>query len=615
MLEIPQPALRPLRIYATDPRRGYSAARTTIIEIENEPLEAGPVGARLEVADYDANHGIFYDAVNLNDPAILMQSGVVPSEGDPHFHQQMVYAVASRTLANFDRALGRRVSMRKGEAKTKLRLLPHAFEGDNAFYDRELHAILFGYFSADPAKPGSNIPNQTIFTCLSHDIIAHEMTHAIVDRLRHYFLEPSNVDVLAFHEGFADIVALLQHFSYRDLLIDEIRRGRGDIVDGSLLVNLATQFGEATGSGKALRSAIDIKNPDPRRYANETEPHERGAILVAAVFDGFLTTFRSRISDLVRIATGGSGRLPPGELHPDLVGRIATEASEAAQRQLDMCIRAFDYLPPVDITFGDYLRARVTADFELDPDDEWGQRAALIEGFRRRGIYPAGVTSLAEDSLRWTPALPGIAPMIDSLSLLLPQLLQHEAQQFTKVSSSPATATWARKAQQAMSGEELNTFLPESPTGPMRHALLQYAQNNAAALGLAGGPDVYVAGFNAVFRVAPNGALQIELIAQFIETDKTSQCDPEWGGVPARGGTTAIIGVDGQLRYAIKKPLPTAQVDEHAREKARGRIAEQRAFTERLDGSDPQTNYLDNAGFAARMTARMSLRALHEGAN
>ena len=121
MLEIPQPALRPLRIYATDPRRGYSAARTTIIEIENEPLEAGPVGARLEVADYDANHGIFYDAVNLNDPAILMQSGVVPSEGDPHFHQQMVYAVASRTLANFDRALGRRVSMRKGEAKTKLR--------------------------------------------------------------------------------------------------------------------------------------------------------------------------------------------------------------------------------------------------------------------------------------------------------------------------------------------------------------------------------------------------------------------------------------------------------------------------------------------------------------
>ena len=613
MLDIPQPALRPLRIYATDPRRGYAAARTTIIEVENEPLEAGPVGARLEVADYDANHGIFYDAVNLNDPAILMQSGVVPSEGDPHFHQQMVYAVASRTLANFDRALGRRVSLRKGKVRTKLRLLPHAFEGDNAFYDRDLHAILFGFFSADPAKPGFNVPNQTIFTCLSHDIIAHEMTHAIVDRLRHYFLEPSNVDVLAFHEGFADIVALLQHFSYRDLLVDEIRRGRGDIVDGSLLVNLATQFGEATGAGKALRSAIDTRDPDPRRYANVTEPHERGAILVAAVFDGFLTTFRSRISDLVRIATGGSGELPPGELHPDLVGRIATEASEAAQRQLDMCIRAFDYLPPVDITFGDYLRALVTADFELDPDDEWGQRAALIEGFRRRGIFPAGVTSLAEDSLRWRPAPEGAANMIDSLSLLLPQLLQHEATQFTKLSSSPSTAKWARKAQQAASAEELDISLPTNLTRTMRMALADYARDNALALGLTGRPDVYIAGFNAVFRVAQTGALQIELIAQFIETAKSTVADPEWGGVPVRGGTTVIIGVDGQVRYIIKKPLPAAMVDARARASADLRVAAQRAFVERLDGGDPQTNYLDQSGFAARMYARMSLRALHEG--
>ena len=61
-------------------------------------------------------------------------------------------------------------------------------------------------------SPGQNIPSQTVFTCLSHDIIAHEMTHAIVHRLRPYFLEPSNVDVLAFHEAFSDIVALFQRF-------------------------------------------------------------------------------------------------------------------------------------------------------------------------------------------------------------------------------------------------------------------------------------------------------------------------------------------------------------------------------------------------------------------
>ncbi|MBG0792245.1 hypothetical protein IYY11_01995 [Methylocystis sp. H62] len=613
MLDIPRPTFRPLRIYATDPARGYKAARTATITVENEELSAGPIGARLEVVDYDAERDLFYDAVNLNDPSILMQSGLPPSEADPHFHQQMVYAIASRTLTNFDRALGRRVSLRKGEFRHKLRLLPHAFEGENAFYDHDLNAILFGYFTADPAAPGPNIPNQTIFTCLSHDIIVHEMTHAIVDHLRRYFLEPSNVDVLAFHEGFSDLVALLQHFSYRDLLIDEIRVGRGDILDGSLLVNLAKQFGEATGTGKALRSAIDTATPDPRRYGNLTEPHARGAILVAAVFDGFLTTFRSRIADLVRIATGGSGRLPPGELHPDLVARIASEAAQTAQRQLNMCIRAFDYLPPVDITFGDYLRALVTADFELDPDDAWGQRAALIEGFRRRGIYPEGATSLAEESLRWPAAEPGAAPMVDSLSTILPQLLQREAARFTKVSSDPGIAKQSRERPPSLS-EDLNESNASETVKTMREALVSYAQNNSAALKLTGRPDVWVSAFNAVFRVAPSGALQIELVAQFVETDKTTSDDPEFGGVPVRGGTTAIIGVDGHVRYIIAKPLPSPTLDQAGKARADARVAGQRAFVEQLDGADARTNYLDRSDYGQRMAARMNLRALHEGA-
>jgi hypothetical protein len=117
MFDIPRPSLRPLRIYATDPARGYKAARTATIGIENEPLDAGPVGARLEVVDYDAENDLFYDAVDLDHPSILMQSGLAPSEADPHFHQQMVYAVASRTLTNFDRALGRRVSLKKGKVR------------------------------------------------------------------------------------------------------------------------------------------------------------------------------------------------------------------------------------------------------------------------------------------------------------------------------------------------------------------------------------------------------------------------------------------------------------------------------------------------------------------
>jgi hypothetical protein len=124
--------------------------------------------------------------VNLDLPAILMQGGLDPSESDPRFHQQMVYAVALKTLENFDRALGRILrlgshSRKRNTNYPRLRLFPHAFYGANAFYSTNLNAILFGYFKADAADVGPNLPGQTVFTCLSHDVIAHEMTHAIVE--------------------------------------------------------------------------------------------------------------------------------------------------------------------------------------------------------------------------------------------------------------------------------------------------------------------------------------------------------------------------------------------------------------------------------------------------
>jgi hypothetical protein len=54
---------------------------------------------------------------------------------------------------------------------------------------------------SSPTKTGQgcNLPGQRVFTCLSQDIIAHEVTHAIIDGIRTNFTEPTNPDVLAFH--------------------------------------------------------------------------------------------------------------------------------------------------------------------------------------------------------------------------------------------------------------------------------------------------------------------------------------------------------------------------------------------------------------------------------
>src|SRR4051812_26599169 len=46
-------------------------------------LQRGPVGEYLEVVDVDPASGAAYPPVDLNDPAILAQDGLDPSEGNP----------------------------------------------------------------------------------------------------------------------------------------------------------------------------------------------------------------------------------------------------------------------------------------------------------------------------------------------------------------------------------------------------------------------------------------------------------------------------------------------------------------------------------------------------
>src|SRR6476620_4453450 len=106
------PVFRQLRGYAIDPSLAIelktAPVSQVVLKIPWEELESGPKGEYLEVIDYDPVSKCFYDAINLNEPGILAQDGLPPSEGTPQFHQQMVYAVAQLTIYNFEKALGRK---------------------------------------------------------------------------------------------------------------------------------------------------------------------------------------------------------------------------------------------------------------------------------------------------------------------------------------------------------------------------------------------------------------------------------------------------------------------------------------------------------------------------
>jgi hypothetical protein len=103
---------------------------------------------------------------------------------------------------------------------------------------------------------------------------------------------PSNPDVDAFHEGFADLVALLMRFRYRDV----VRRGLEDSeegrLDSQLLRQLAREWGRTDQDGRSPLREVLLRQGKPDdpvgkkdRYNPRKEHHDLGAVLVAAVFE------------------------------------------------------------------------------------------------------------------------------------------------------------------------------------------------------------------------------------------------------------------------------------------------------------------------------------------
>src|SRR5215218_1448194 len=529
------PERRRLRTFAFDPMSTRLSGRYLTLDVPFEQLEPGPCGDLLRVVDFDATRDQWYEPVDLDAGAVLAQDGLRPSERDPRTHQQVVYAVSMSVLERFERFLGRRFRWR---ADRQLRLVPHAFEGRNAFFDPERRAVLFGYYRADQRDPGPNLPGQVIFTCLSSDIVAHEVTHAIVHRLRRHYLQATNADVFALHEAFADLVALFQHFVHRDVVLGAVAATSGDLRENSGLLDLAREFGESSGRGGALRSAIGTPRT-PERFQAATEPHERGACLVAAVFDAYLDVYQAAIADLLRIATGGSGVLPPGRLHPDLVSRVADEAVKYADRLLGMVVRAFDYLPVVDVTFGDVVRAIVTADRVLFADDAGHLRGTLVEAMRLRGIHPRSVTSLADAALTWPrpsepltladPEAPiDLQPLILNATMDLDVTGEAGSDEGPRVGSSlyEQVGSWAR-----------------------RHAY---------PLGLEPSLPIALTGIHVAYRQAADRQPRPEIALQLTQRrlDLEDQSLEENRRTVFRAGTTLLAGVDGRVQYVVAKPFP-----------------------------------------------------------
>src|SRR5215831_12531184 len=132
---VPNPISRRLKIFSFDPGLASQYEMAGISEITInvpwEDLQAGPIGEYIEVVDIDPASDALYLPVELDDPKLLAQDGLAPSQTNPQFHQQMVYAVAMTTIGHFERALGRVAlwsAHREGKEEQfvrRLRIYPH----------------------------------------------------------------------------------------------------------------------------------------------------------------------------------------------------------------------------------------------------------------------------------------------------------------------------------------------------------------------------------------------------------------------------------------------------------------------------------------------------------
>jgi hypothetical protein len=354
------------------------------VEIPHEQLAAGPTGYRVKVVDFDVTSNRYYEPIEYEvaadgqvvDPFALPARKMTDAQrtawdekllADPTFHSQNVYVIVMRILARFEFALGRRVAW--SFDGHQLHVSPHAFCDANAYYSRTERALVFGYFQGQSGSP--------VFTCLSHDIVAHETTHALLDGLRSRYMDPSGPDQAAFHEGFADVVALLSVFALKPIVELALTKGKAipihtrlgvrlvrkadvsrEALADSILFGLGKQFGSELEGARANALRRSVKLRPTKVLLDSMESHDRGEIFAAVILRSFLGLWTVRIAD--------QGSFGEDFYNLDLV---IEQGAKIADQLLTMVIRAIDYCPVVDLEFGDFLAALLTVDREVVPDD------------------------------------------------------------------------------------------------------------------------------------------------------------------------------------------------------------------------------------------------------
>lgn len=570
----------PMTVIAQDTvvggRFGVSLTR---IPVPADRLQRGPRNHRFHVVDVAMGSEVPGEPVLLHhphDPWAYDDRWADNDALDPveladsrEFRAQNVFAIAAHTLAVFERHLGRPISWQSGWPH--LYLVPTAKLEANAHYSRTHAGVLFGWLPAVGNRPA-------LYTALSFDIIAHEVSHAILDGLRPKYTEPGLPDQRAFHEALADLVALFSVFEIdgvAERLLDPDRTGaivfssdaaalsepdpvkqaelraagRAEFLKQTPLAGLAEQLG-AVRSGRTVavgdqhrqwatalrRSVMMTPNLEWRNTREFRKPHRRAEVLVAAFMQTFVTMWAGRLEPLR--TDGGVD-----------VARVAEEGVKSARHMLGMLLRALDYFPPVELEFEDVIDSVITADKRLCPEDDHHYRDALTSAFESFGIKAPAHRIVDEDGIA--------APLAPSATGETPEEPEQAAYR-----ADPDAEPAEDLGRVGIRYEHLNLAALRTS----REEMYQFIWSNAGPLGIDVRLTTQVERVIASTRVGPDGLFVTEILADYTQRLKTAAStlppgitapegmDPN-ATVELWGGGVLVFDQFGRFRLHQRKPI------------------------------------------------------------
>lgn len=315
---------------------------------------------------------------------------------NPQFHQVNAFAVASHTLNFVEKAIGREMKWKHG---APLIIRPHAFQDANAFYDPMNPSINFGSFNS----PFRRAP---VWTCLSHDIVAHELGHAILDSFRPLYVYSEEVDTGALHESIGDLMSMFSALQHRPLVERLFAESGGDMMNPNLASGLAEEFGIGLWgvSFPFLRSALEGKPYDEAPW----EIHDRSTTWTAAIYEILARLVQEAlpedVQETLQNAPAASNPAPAPNIQqaqrrtPEFEAYYNKPAvrsgfdaffaaiTVASERVKGMMLRALQDIPPTGVTFLTLARVLYNADARIFPDDPQPREIAK-EVFQQRGLW------------------------------------------------------------------------------------------------------------------------------------------------------------------------------------------------------------------------------------